>query len=389
MHLKINTDTNTTRNDTKPSVEEQVLSQNSTTTTTGGLVLAPLHLDPPPTSDDDLDEVLILYWIPFWGSTHYKWFEPWEERGCRRGVRKCRQTWDHSLIGQADAIVFEGQPNIGFPVRKPNQPWVIAEKENLAWHYQVEWKDKNYISNFNYTMTYMMNSDIIWSYNDFTYEDTFAMPVPIEKKRKDVAVMWAASNCGYVMNDRSTYVRELMNHIRVDSYGKCMTNAHFADSSDETFKKTLSEYKFYLSFENSNCDDYISEKMWRTIALGMVPIFMGASNVRRFTPTDDAIIDARDFGSAKELAEYINKVANDDELYKKHLSYKFDRMVRPEFLELWDRSKNFNWGCEHVGLCNFVADYKKQVLAGKPPPPHIAQPLTPVCSESVPAVNRV
>ncbi len=37
----------------------------------------------------------------------------------------------------------------------------------------------------------------------------------------------------------------------------------------------MREYKFYLAFENSFCDDYVSEKFWRTMTMYLVPIVMG------------------------------------------------------------------------------------------------------------------
>ena len=33
--------------------------------------------------------------------------------------------------------------------------------------------------------------------------------------------------------------------------------------------------QFYLAFENSHCQDYITEKFWRALDKGIVPIVMG------------------------------------------------------------------------------------------------------------------
>jgi alpha-1,3-fucosyltransferase len=35
------------------------------------------------------------------------------------------------------------------------------------------------------------------------------------------------------------------------------------------------DYKFYLSFENSICTDYVTEKLFNTMMLPIVPIVMG------------------------------------------------------------------------------------------------------------------
>ena len=43
-------------------------------------------------------------------------------------------------------------------------------------------------------------------------------------------------------------------------------------------------YKFYLSFENSFCVDYITEKFWKVLNYDIVPIVMGAGNYSKFAP---------------------------------------------------------------------------------------------------------
>jgi hypothetical protein len=45
-------------------------------------------------------------------------------------------------------------------------------------------------------------------------------------------------------------------------------------TSDE-FESLLNQYKFYLAMENSNCKDYVTEKLFRTLAMGLVPIIDG------------------------------------------------------------------------------------------------------------------
>ncbi len=41
----------------------------------------------------------------------------------------------------------------------------------------------------------------------------------------------------------------------------------------------LSEYKFFLAFENNNLvDDYVTEKMINALLAGTVPVYRGAPN---------------------------------------------------------------------------------------------------------------
>ena len=41
---------------------------------------------------------------------------------------------------------------------------------------------------------------------------------------------------------------------------------------------TISNYKFFFSFENSNCRDYISEKFWAALQRRQIPVVMGGAS---------------------------------------------------------------------------------------------------------------
>ena len=80
-------------------------------------------------------------------------------------------------------------------------------------------------------------------------------------------------------------------------------------------------YKFYLSFENRLCDDYMTEKPWKAIHNNVVPVVLGAYNYSELMPPN-SYIDIKDFASPKELAEYLIMLDNNDELYNRYLSWK-------------------------------------------------------------------
>ena len=50
--------------------------------------------------------------------------------------------------------------------------------------------------------------------------------------------------------------------------------------SDKEFINLVSKYKFAISMENGICKDYITEKFWRPLAVGTVPITLGAPNIK-------------------------------------------------------------------------------------------------------------
>jgi Glycosyltransferase family 10 (fucosyltransferase) C-term len=74
-------------------------------------------------------------------------------------------------------------------------------------------------------------------------------------------VAWFVSNCND-RNGRLNYARELSKHISVDIYGKCGTKTCPRSTESSCFELLKEDYKFYLAFENSNCKDYITEKLF-------------------------------------------------------------------------------------------------------------------------------
>ncbi len=58
-------------------------------------------------------------------------------------------------------------------------------------------------------------------------------------------------------------------------YGSCGTLDGCRKKDASCLENLLRSYMFYLAFENSNCDGYITEKFWRTLKLNIVPVVMG------------------------------------------------------------------------------------------------------------------
>ena len=70
------------------------------------------------------------------------------------------------------------------------------------------------------------------------------------------------------MNDyRPAYIVHCMlanvcRYVTVDVYGVCGSKRCPRAETDRCRKILNDDYKFYLSFENSNCDHYITEKFF-------------------------------------------------------------------------------------------------------------------------------
>lgn len=137
---------------------------------------------------------------------------------------------------------------------------------------------------------------------------------PWERKKRDVLVTILGSNCN-PNNRRWEYVKELQKHINIDVYGKCGTlkcPGHY-----ESDCSTISDYIFYLAFENANCDEYITEKVWwNAYAKNSIPVIMGASkkSYNKILPPN-SYIDVDDFPRALDLAEYLLQINKTETFY--------------------------------------------------------------------------
>ena len=66
---------------------------------------------------------------------------------------------------------------------------------------------------------------------------------------------------------RMVYATDLSQYIQVDIFGKCGQEMLCPKGMNISCRPELmSHYKFYLAFENSNCREYITEKLY-TVAL--------------------------------------------------------------------------------------------------------------------------
>ena len=131
---------------------------------------------------------------------------------------------------------------------------------------------------FNWTMTYRMDSDIQLLYgrvtnrsltdNNVDNVNSTAGEGIHHSRNKTGKVVWMASHCG-TFSKREEYVAELAKYIQVDVFGGCgnFSCRRLAQSiSDpECYVQLASKYKFYLSFENSICKHYVTEKFFSVL----------------------------------------------------------------------------------------------------------------------------
>ena len=122
--------------------------------------------------------------------------------------------------------------------------------------------------------------------------------------RKPVA--WLVSNCK-TNSQREHYVQELQKHIPVDIFGGCGEPLRCNIGRDECFVEIAESYQFYLSFENSLCKDYATEKLFRALAADLVPVVMGGANYSNIVPPK-SVINVKDFASPELLGKELKRL---------------------------------------------------------------------------------
>lgn len=105
---------------------------------------------------------------------------------------------------------------------------------------------------------------------------------------------------------------------RLYEYGKCNK---YSNCEIEEIKNS----KFYFSFESKNCSNlYITEKFFRILRYNVIPVVIQPNRVfyEKIAPPN-SFIHAADFDyDARKLAEYLEKVAGDYNLFVKYMAWK-------------------------------------------------------------------
>jgi len=222
---------------------------------------------------------------------------------------KCGVTTDRSLKDLSDAIVFHAEDELAAPLPLPHSP----QKSEQVWifHLLESPESTNWINfhkfdgHINWTMTYQRHSDVVWDYGKFlpgpSADDDDVDEPTLESIKSKRLVAAMISNCES-RSGRQELIREIEKYIPVDYYGKCgnLTCGRDRDCYQDLGQK----YKFWLSFENSVCDDYVTEKFFRPMYYGLVPVVYGGVNYSAIAP-NKSFIDVRDFKRVKDLTDYL------------------------------------------------------------------------------------
>ena len=243
----------------------------------------------------------------------------------------CAFTVNRQYADKAAAVVFHIPTLWQLPrVKRRGQLWVGWSMESEENYPQLI--DPALLGRLDLMMTYRLDSDIPATYVTGGQVPDWSLPPDKKSSERLCAVLISHKDR---LSGRVAYVKELMRHADIHSYGKILNNRALPsqDEGPTTKLKLLRSYKFALAFENSICRDYVTEKLFQPLMTGCVPVYRGAPNVEDFMPGDHCYINAADFASPQQLAEYLQHLDRDDQAYAEYFAWKA-RPLRAGFLRL-------------------------------------------------------
>ena len=177
-----------------------------------------------------------------------------------------------------------------------------------------------------YTCNQPLPSDVVQSLQPY-----LKPIIPQVRSRNIVYIAWFVSNCD-THSGREEYVSKLRSQpgIHVDIYGGCSSkfDSHIVPKiclkgPSNCMGDTLLSYRFYLSFENSKCDTYITEKYWMQGLHGqIVPIVLGAKREQyKRIAASNSYIHVDDYSTVEELAKELHRLNKNDSEYVKYLQW--------------------------------------------------------------------
>ncbi|CAL1281013.1 unnamed protein product [Larinioides sclopetarius] len=262
----------------------------------------------------------ILLWTSFFSTVD--WLPSTKELNC--SVQECDVTSNRSLLANSSVVILHWRN-----INPDDLPSFLTSNENtsspLVAVFNKESPSNTRIENIqginnkiHLLITYRRDSDFYAPYGRIEKrKGTFTMPRFNASKRN---VCWLVSNC-QTSSSRETYVDQLKNFIDVDIYGTCGTKTCPYDHAFDCYKMLAEHCKFYLSFENSICKDYVTEKLYYALMFDMVPVVLGGNDYVRYLP-HHSFIDVADFQNPKSLAKYLLETAQDEAKYLSYFKWK-------------------------------------------------------------------
>ncbi|VDK47458.1 unnamed protein product [Anisakis simplex] len=196
----------------------------------------------------------------------------------------------------------------------------------------------------NWTMTYRRDSDVWFPYGVIRKRDK---PIQIDYDKiwrdKKRMVVWLVSNCGHA-NGRLILGRALQKSgLELDIFGACGQHKTPNDcdgvkkQSDQCVAELFMPYMFALSFENSLCKDYITEKFFEVLQKRYaIPIVMRRKDYEHIAAPPNSFIAVDDYKNIDELISDIKTIASNKFTYLKYHRWRESYEIQSDYFHIDD-----------------------------------------------------
>lgn len=259
----------------------------------------------------------------------------------------CVITVDRNRLETSTAVIFNWRDIDlhDMPVKYLHQKWILYNQESPEHTYVREAHGLDLFDccpSFDYILSYRRDSELPAPYGIITQKPNSENYRPLRTSRglnfktKYRMAAWFVSNCD-TPGKREDFVRKLQDTIDVDIYGICGKlecqpktppgATYFHMQSNTCFQMVERDYFFYLSFENSLCKDYVTEKLFNIMEYNVIPVVFGKANYSDIFPPN-SLIEALSFESPAQLGRYLVKVSQNETLYRSYLEWKKTSYIR-------------------------------------------------------------
>ena len=291
-------------------------------------------------------QIVILYWKSVRRGIHGGFGGNFDFSDC---PFQCVMTTNKSMLNQSDVVVMNYQMNKDIPQhRKPHQKWVFYAYESPL---NTLFPEERRMM-FNESFTYKRSSNIPNIQYEFRERDKERDPFDMSSvsvrnpygHRKKVAAMVVSHHCT-AYSKRGEVIGLLQQHVNVDVYGDCghlKCNSSRGQSQINTFAANAcfqfirENYLFYLAFENALCEDYVTEKLFRAIDLGMVPVVYGGLSSTDYSDVLPAhsYINIEDYNSPTQIAQTLQFLSDNPSEYMRYFEWKKNYVFQYKTMEI-------------------------------------------------------
>jgi glycoprotein 3-alpha-L-fucosyltransferase len=201
-------------------------------------------------------------------------------------------------------------------------------------------------------MNTQLVSDIPLHYNNWEYQ--YLRPIEHEIKPEPAMASAFVSNCG-ARSFRLRAIEALIaNNVTIEQYGNCNRTKQAMNGNDKL--ATIARHIFTLAFENSEEEDYVTEKFFQALEAGTIPVSLGAPNIDDYAPQPETYLHLRTIEDVPGVAARMREIAGAPSLRRHYLRYKTEGLS-DKFLALTDMTVPHTF-CQ---ACYILADDRNDI----------------------------